>query len=163
AEAPARLGAAGNTQHDLLAIQGPHAKPGSQCCLRQVERHLADDVQALTVEEAVRLHLECDEEVTGRRPRTRRLPLASHAHPGAGFGAWRDGDGHLTLGANLAHAMTRGTCLGRDPAAPSALRARPVHREAALAEADRAPTLAFRAGRPRRTRRAAGARAGRTR
>ena len=52
---------------------------------------------------------------------------------------------------------------GRNPAPAPALRARPVDGEPALAEGDRAPAVALRAGGPRGARRAAGAGAGRAR
>src|SRR5262249_4802601 len=130
--------------------------------LGQVEGHLTYDIESLAVKEPVGLHLERDQKIARRRACLRRSTLASHADARPGLGSGRDRNVHLALGPHLAGAVAGGARLGRDAAPASALGARTVHREAALAERDGPPALAFRTGRPGGARRAARAGAGGT-
>src|SRR6185312_8996933 len=148
AEPPARLGAGRNAEHNLLAIHRADAQASAQRGLGEVERDLADDVEPLAMKESIGLHLEGDQEVTGRGASLNRLPLAPHAHTGSGLGAGRHGDVDLPLGAHFPGPAAGRARLRRDPPASPALGARSGYREAALAEGDGAPALALGTGGP---------------
>ena len=63
--------------------------------LGKVDRHLADDVEPVPVEEAVGLHLEGDDQIAGGSPGRAGLTLAPEPDLGAGLGAGRHRDQHL--------------------------------------------------------------------
>jgi hypothetical protein len=79
----------------------------SRARLRHVDRHRAVDVEAVAAEEAVRLHLERDDQVAGRRAGTALLALARQAQLRAGVDAGRHVQQDLALLADLAGAAAR--------------------------------------------------------
>ena len=64
-EPPPWLSAGRNLEHHLLAVERAHPEPSTEHRLRQVDRDLAEDVEAFAAEKAIRLYLEGHDEIAG--------------------------------------------------------------------------------------------------
>src|SRR5688572_12911232 len=64
AELPAWLGTGWNLEQDFLTVQRLDPEPGAERRLRQVDGHVADEVETVAAEKAVGLDLESDQQVT---------------------------------------------------------------------------------------------------
>src|SRR5256885_956224 len=157
AESLAVLRAGRHLEHHALPVQRPHLDPGAEHRLREVDRHHTRDVEAsaLAPEKPVRLDVDHDDDVAAPP-----CALALQPEPRAVVGAGRNVDHQALVDLHVPRALTRGAALRRDLPAAAAHRTGPRHREAALAERDRAPAPALGTGRERCTRRAAAPPAG---
>src|SRR5215210_3339734 len=157
AEALARRRAGRNADRHLLVSERADADPRAERRLRDVDGHRRQHVQPFALEEAVRLHLERDDDVA-RRPAVHALPaLALEADARARVGAGRHGDQHALPAAHLARPPARRAALRRHMTPAQTHGARAVDGEAALAERDHAAPRALGTRTRRRAGRAAGA------
>src|SRR3989441_227040 len=157
AESLAVLRAGRHLEHHALPVQRPHLDPGAEHRLREVDRHHTRDVEAsaLAPEKPVRLDVDHDDDVAAPP-----CALALQPEPRAVVGAGRNVDHQALVDLHVPRALTRGAALRRDLPAAAAHRTGPRHREAALAERDRAAAPALETGRERCTQRAAAPPAG---
>src|SRR6185312_5178637 len=88
-EALARRRTRWNPDGDLPAVDRAHADPGAERGLRDVERNVRHEIVALAREEAIGLHLKCDDQVAGRPSTCSLSALAGEAHTRAGIGSGR--------------------------------------------------------------------------
>src|SRR5450432_395051 len=155
AKALARRRALRNPDRHLLSRDRAHAHLRAEHRLRDVERHLRDDVESIAREETVRLYLEGDDQITRRTTIIAATALPGETHARARFRSRRHGDVHRLARAHLTRALARRARLRGHLPAAEAHGARTIHGESALAEGDHPASIALGALGPLRARRAA--------
>src|SRR6266571_2141992 len=141
AEPLAVLRAGRHPEHHAPAVERLHLDPRAQHRLGEVDRHRADDVQALAPKEPIGLDLDYDHHVS---PALGTLSL--QAEPRSILRARRHGDHQALLNADFPAPSARRAPLRGNPALAAADGAGAIHGKAALSERDEAATPAFWAG-----------------
>src|SRR5260370_39067873 len=118
----------------LAPVQGGHVLVAAQRGLGHADRHLAEEVGAVALEEGMVLHADDDVEVPRRPPEAARLALASDAELAARVDPGRDLDLQLALDGDLALAVAGLALAGHHPPGAAAAPAGPGHAEEALLE-----------------------------
>src|SRR5690606_14125421 len=139
------LGAAGDLQR-LLAAHRRDLDLRAERRLRERDRHLADEVVLLTLEEGVRLYVDKAVQVAARPAVPARLALARYPELRPVLDAGRDPDRDLALHRHAAGAPARPARLLDDRPFAAAARAGLTDREEALRHLDLAGAAAVRAG-----------------
>ena len=160
AELLAGLAALGDLDPRLAAVDLRHVELAAERRGGERDRHAAEDVGAVALEELVRPDRQEDVEVAGRAAAHARLALAAEADAGAVLDAGRDVDAELPLLGDAAGAAALEAGVGDHLAAALAGRAGALDREVARGGADAPVAVAGRADLGRRAALGAGARAG---
>src|SRR5947209_18436250 len=127
ADDPAALGAGGDLQRQLLAVQGGNRELVAEGGLRDIDRHLEQQVVALALEEAMRLDVQHYVQVARHTAAWGRLALAIHAQLDTLVCAGRDFDHQAGPTANHAATLTLVAGVGDDlPFAVAAIAQRDV-------------------------------------
>src|SRR5690606_20673732 len=132
AELLAVLGAFGNLDPGLRAVERRHLERAAECGRRHRDRRLAEQVGAIALEQLVRPDRQEDVEVARRAAAIAGLALAGEPDAGAVLDAGRDVDRKRALLGDAALAGALGARVGDDLAAALALRAGALDREEAL-------------------------------
>src|SRR5262245_4819798 len=128
------------------AIQRRHFDVAAQCCLAEGDRHPADQVAAVAMEEGVFLDADEAVEVAARSARIAGLPLAVQPYAIAAIDSWRNRDLDLPFHHDPAMPLALGAVIGDDLASSAAGATGLLHAEVALAQQDCALAIAFAAG-----------------
>src|SRR5207253_3156029 len=140
-ETCAGLCAGGNLQRDLLVADCAHAHLRTEHRLCDVDRHRANDVEAVAREELVGRHFEIDDQIA--RSTRAALALSCHAQFRTGIDAARHLQRDRPILPDLPSTVTDRARRGRHLAATQTVRTRTLHSDSALAKRDHSGTAAF--------------------
>src|SRR5690606_16012622 len=132
AELLAVLRALGNLDARLRAVERGHLERAAEGCRRHRDRHLAEQVVAVALEQFLRLVRQEDVEVAGRAAAIAGLALAGEPDAGAVLDAGRDVDRERPLLGDAALARALAARVLDGVAAAMALRAGALDGEEAL-------------------------------
>src|SRR5262249_34374006 len=134
-----------NADRHFLPVDRAHLHLRAEGRLRDVDRHLGDEVEPLPLVETVRLHLEGDQQVT-RLSVARAVPtLSAQADLRAAVGAFPHRPHAGAMRATPPGAPAIRAALARDLPAAEARRTGTLPREPPRAERDGTAPAAFRA------------------